>query len=117
MILLSLYACLCMCMCMHGFIGSQSDLSGQGNLQAVILAAFETGSEETKSAAAYALGHVTVGNMGAYLPVLLESLDSGRNEYLLLSSLKEVISCHANQGLVSLIELLRNILIGMYDFR
>jgi cullin-associated NEDD8-dissociated protein 1 len=73
-----------------GEVGSVQDLSAQANLQAVILGAFETGSEETKSAAAYALGHVTVGNMATYLPVVLEALTGGRNQYLLLSALKEV---------------------------
>ena len=76
-----------------GEIGKQKNLSAQANLQSVVLGAFESGSEETKSAAAYALGNTAVGNMATYLPVLLEALGSGRHQYLLLSALKEVNSC------------------------
>jgi len=78
-----------------GETGRQLDMTSQPKLQSVILDAFETGSEETKAGAAYALGHLTVGNMGSYLPVLLKTLNSGKNEYLLLSALKEVITCHS----------------------
>jgi len=86
-----------------GEVGRERDLTAEAGLQDVILAAFEdeNGTEETKAAAAFALGNVAVGNMGAYLPVLLQALDAGgRNEYLLLSALKEVIHCHtATAGL------------------
>lgn len=46
-----------------GELGRQTDLSGIKNLQGIILGTFEGGKEETKTAAAYSLGHVAVGNM------------------------------------------------------
>ena len=52
--------------------------------------------EEVKSAAAFALGSMTVGNMAGYLPVLMEALESGKHQYLLLSSMKELISYHCD---------------------
>ncbi|CAM9970460.1 unnamed protein product [Ascophyllum nodosum] len=80
-----------------GELGRQSDLSSVKNLQEIILRRFEGGSEETKTAAAYSLGHVCVGNMKMYLPGILSAfMKSVKHQYLLLSSLKEVIVCHAN---------------------
>ncbi|CAN0266662.1 unnamed protein product [Hapterophycus canaliculatus] len=46
-----------------GELGRQTDLSRVKNLQNIILGRFEGGNEETKTAAAYSLGHVAVGNM------------------------------------------------------
>ncbi|CAM9481770.1 unnamed protein product, partial [Ectocarpus sp. 8 AP-2014] len=80
-----------------GELGRQSDLSRVKNLQGIILGRFEGGNEETKTAAAYSLGHVAVGNMAMYLPGILDAFEkSVKHQYLLLSSLKEVIVCHAN---------------------
>ncbi|CAM9429024.1 unnamed protein product, partial [Choristocarpus tenellus] len=73
-----------------GELGRQTDLS-----RGIILSTFETGIEETKTAAAYSLGHMAVGNMTKYLPVILDTLEKSRHQYLLLSSLKEVIICHS----------------------
>ena len=67
-------------------------------LKDLILACFDSGSEETKSAAAYALGHLAVGNMVIFLPVVLEAVENNRHQYLLLASLKEIILEHANKG-------------------
>ena len=40
---------------------------------------------------------MTVGNLAGYLPVLVEALEGGgANQYLLLSSLKELISYHCD---------------------
>jgi cullin-associated NEDD8-dissociated protein 1 len=64
----------------------------------MILSCFESNSEETKTAAAYALGHLAVGNMPNFLPVVLQAVCSNRHQYLLLASLKEIIVVHANFG-------------------
>ena len=89
-----------------GELGQQSDLSlgssgsAEGaQLKDLILACFESGSEETKAAAAYALGRLAVGSMVAFLPVVLQAVESNKQQYLLLASLKEIILVHANQGL------------------
>lgn len=81
-----------------GEVGHQMDLSQHADLQTVILSSFESGSEEVKAAAAYALGNIAVGNMTVYLPVLVQALGAGGNEYLLLSALKEVIAAHTCQA-------------------
>eukprot|EP00903_Cladosiphon_okamuranus_P016633 g15341.t1 len=84
-----------------GELGRQTDLSKVKDLQDIILGRFEGGNEETKTAAAYSLGHVAVGNMTLYLPGILNAFEkSKKHQYLLLSALKEVIVCHAStQGL------------------
>lgn len=79
-----------------GELGQKQDLSSVPDLHSFILASFSNGNEETKTAAAYALGHVTLGNMPKYLPSILEYLeDPARPQYLLLSALKEVIIIHS----------------------
>jgi hypothetical protein len=57
---------------------------------------FSSGSEETKMAASYALGYLALGNMEAFLPVVLEAFNGSKYKYFLLASLKEVILVHAN---------------------
>jgi cullin-associated NEDD8-dissociated protein 1 len=84
-----------------GEVGKLVDLSAHHRtVHTVVLAAFDVQSEEVKSAAAFALGSMTVGNIAGYLPVLMESLSSedGAHTYLLLSSLKELISYHCGEG-------------------
>ena len=81
-------------------------------LQQVILGTFSSQSEEVRSAASYALGwlmprhcHVTIlcffvgsvsaGNLQNYLPFILSEIQANpKRQYLLLHSLKEVITCH-----------------------
>src|SRR5690606_11656045 len=41
-----------------GELGQQADLSAAGELKDIIMGAFESSSEEIKTAAAYALGHL-----------------------------------------------------------
>ncbi|CBN79044.1 conserved unknown protein [Ectocarpus siliculosus] len=80
-----------------GELGRQSDLSRVKNLQGIILGRFEGENEERKTGAGYSLGHVAFGNMPMYLPGILDAFErSVKHQYLLLSSLKEVIVCHAN---------------------
>eukprot|EP01027_Heterolobosea_sp_BB2_P027092 GEZU01042303.1.p1 GENE.GEZU01042303.1~~GEZU01042303.1.p1 ORF type:complete len:1246 (-),score=572.27 GEZU01042303.1:103-3840(-) len=75
-----------------GEIGLRVNLSTHGNLQKEIEACFESGSEEIKSAASFALGNVSVGNLGSYLPFILNEIRTNpKRKYLLLHSLKEII--------------------------
>ena len=92
------------------------------DLQLVILNTFSSQSEEVRSAASYALGgwmhlpliithhtdththtqhphthtgSVSAGNLELYLPFILSEIQGNpKRQYLLLHSLKEVISCH-----------------------
>jgi len=51
---------------------------------------FDAGSEKVHLAAAVALGRAGAGNVSAYLPRILSSMNSGKN-YLLLHSVKEML--------------------------
>lgn len=81
-------------------IGRTMNLSAQKELKMVILDAFSSPSEEVKSAASYALGNISVGNLNEYLPFMLKEIGSQpKRQYLLLHSLKEVISSSSADGL------------------
>lgn len=81
-----------------GELGQSTDLSSSStDLKALILTCFDSHAEETKTAAAYALGHLAVGNMITYLPAILETLPGSKHQYLLLASLKEIFLVHADK--------------------
>ncbi|KAM3846314.1 cullin-associated NEDD8-dissociated protein 1-like isoform 2-T3 [Vipera latastei] len=81
-------------------IGRTTNLSAQKELKAVILDAFASPSEEVKSAASYALGNISVGNLKEYLPFMLKEIGGQpKRQYLLLHSLKEVISASPAESL------------------
>lgn len=68
------------------------DLSQVGDLRTTILQLFSHASEEVKTAAAYSLGSVAVGNLEAFLPALLHEMKAQpKKQYLLLHALKEVL--------------------------
>ncbi|KAM3878341.1 cullin-associated NEDD8-dissociated protein 2 [Diretmus argenteus] len=76
-----------------GEVGRSSSLGGSKEVQGVILEAFNSSSEEVKMAASCALGSMAVGSLNDYLPFLLKEISTQpRRQYLLLHSLKEVIS-------------------------
>ncbi|XP_048489474.1 cullin-associated NEDD8-dissociated protein 1 isoform X2 [Plutella xylostella] len=77
-------------------IGKHLDLSTIPHIKDVLLASFTPSSEEVKSAASYALGSVAVGNLPELLPFILSEIDARpRRQYLLLHSLREIISCES----------------------
>lgn len=78
-----------------GEFGRQISLKGYTDVKETILLNFSADGEEVKAAAAYALGSICVGNMEEYLETIMRKLEHGDNSYLLLSSLREVISDHA----------------------
>ncbi|XP_024947857.1 cullin-associated NEDD8-dissociated protein 1 isoform X2 [Cephus cinctus] len=79
-----------------GEIGRHVDLSSIGSLKHVILNSFSSHSEEVKSAASYTLGNVAVGNLPEYLPFILKEIEAQpKRQYLLLHSLKEIITCQS----------------------
>jgi len=76
-----------------GEIGRKADLSKIPALKPAILNSFAHTTEEVKSAASYALGNIALGNLQEYLPFILTEIESTpRLQYLLLHSLKEIIS-------------------------
>ncbi|XP_041836298.1 cullin-associated NEDD8-dissociated protein 2 isoform X2 [Melanotaenia boesemani] len=76
-----------------GEVGRSGSLGGSKEVQGVILEAFSSTSEEVKTAASCALGSMAVGSLNEYLPFLLKEISAQqRRQYLLLHSLKEVIS-------------------------
>ncbi|XP_075014647.1 cullin-associated NEDD8-dissociated protein 1-like isoform X5 [Calonectris borealis] len=86
-------------------IGRTMNLSAQRELKTVILEAFTSPNEEVKSAASYALGNISVGNLKEYLPFMLKEIGSQpKRQYLLLHSLKEVISSSPADGLKPYVE-------------
>lgn len=79
-----------------GEIGKHIDLSGHNEIQTVILDSFSSHNEEVKAAASYALGNVSVGNLPKFLPFVLKEIENQpKRQYLLLHSLKEIISCES----------------------
>uniref|UniRef100_K3X436 TATA-binding protein interacting (TIP20) domain-containing protein n=1 Tax=Globisporangium ultimum (strain ATCC 200006 / CBS 805.95 / DAOM BR144) TaxID=431595 RepID=K3X436_GLOUD len=78
-----------------GEFGRQISLKGYSDVKETISKNFNASGEETKAAAAYALGSICVGNMEEYLETIMHKLEQSDNSYLLLSSLREVISDHA----------------------
>ncbi|KAM7006274.1 cullin-associated NEDD8-dissociated protein 2 isoform 1-T1 [Tautogolabrus adspersus] len=76
-----------------GEVGRSGSLGGSKEVQGVILEAISSTQEEVKTAASCALGSMAVGSLNDYLPFLLKEISSQpRRQYLLLHSLKEVIS-------------------------
>ena len=79
-----------------GEIGRHIDLSSNSALKTTILECFNNPSEEVKSAASYALGNISLGNLKEYLPFVLKEIESQpKRQYLLLHSLKEIISAQS----------------------
>ncbi|XP_012146870.1 cullin-associated and neddylation-dissociated 1 isoform X2 [Megachile rotundata] len=79
-----------------GEIGRHVDLSGINSLKHTILNSFSSHSEEVKSAASYTLGNIAVGNLPEYLPFILKEIEAQpKRQYLLLHSLKEIITCQS----------------------
>ncbi|XP_015254133.1 PREDICTED: cullin-associated NEDD8-dissociated protein 1-like [Cyprinodon variegatus] len=76
-----------------GEVGRNSSLGGSKEVQGVILEALSSTNEEIKTAASCALGGMAVGSLNEFLPFMLKEISAQpRRQYLLLHSLKEVIS-------------------------
>jgi len=84
-----------------GEIGRRVDLSSHADIQNVILSVFDSTSEDASlsNAASFALGNVAVGNLAKFVPFILKDIkDHPNREYLLLHSLKELISRHSSSS-------------------
>lgn len=81
-----------------GEIGKEVDLSAFA-VENVIVASFKSSSEETKSAASHALGSIAVCAMSKYLPYILAEIQKQQeHRYLLLQSLRQLISLKSQSG-------------------
>jgi cullin-associated NEDD8-dissociated protein 1 len=80
-----------------GEVGKEVDLADQrDHIKDVVLESFRQGTEETKSAAAFAFGRMVVGNMVLLQDLTTELNANSSQQYLLLASLREVINTHAS---------------------
>ena len=87
-------------LCIHLF----SDLSKNTALKDIIIESFNHSNEEVKSAASYALGNISLGNLQAYLPFVLHEIETKpKRQYLLLHSLKEVRYVDLESGIIPLV--------------
>lgn len=94
------------CLLTIGEIGRYFDLSSIPSLPQIIIECFCAGTEDVKAAASHALGAVAVGNLQKFLPLILNEIEvQPKRQYLLLHSLKEVISSLSvtNDGLQQLL--------------
>ncbi|XP_033939954.1 LOW QUALITY PROTEIN: cullin-associated NEDD8-dissociated protein 2 [Pseudochaenichthys georgianus] len=83
-----------------GEVGRSGSLGASKEVQGVILEAISSTNEEVRTAASCALGSMAVGSLSDYLPFLLTEISTQpRRQYLLLNSLKEVISACAASSL------------------
>ena len=109
-----------------GEIGQRLDLSQLGGskelaqqLLEIFLHYLDDPNEEIKTAAAYALGRAAVGSKEVFLPPILEAFESSaqKKQYLLLSSLKEVVKCHQKnrQDLTTSVSVIVPHLIGHFS--
>ncbi|EGF77236.1 hypothetical protein BATDEDRAFT_255, partial [Batrachochytrium dendrobatidis JAM81] len=76
-----------------GEIGHYHDLFQTApTLHTTLFNLFDSPSEEIKNAAAFSLGHIAIGNMPLYLPLIVEAVRGATvHQYLSLLALKEVI--------------------------
>lgn len=77
-----------------GEIGRTLDLSKDQSLYKRVLAFYEAKSEEIRSAAAFAIGNMAVGNLGVFLPIIQGQIKDTdpKKRILSLQALKELIS-------------------------
>lgn len=80
---------------------------GADRLKSIYLRYFDSTSEELKHAASYALGYASVGSPATFLQAIVTKLDEDnkKQQYLLLSALREFIQCSSrksnNEGIVT----------------
>lgn len=89
-----------------GEIGRHFDLSVIPGLSQTVLNCFGAQSEDVKAAASHALGAIAVGNLPQFLPFILTEIEGqSKRQYLLLHSLKELISslAQSKEGLQRLV--------------
>jgi cullin-associated NEDD8-dissociated protein 1 len=95
-----------------GEIGRLINLSSHTSLLPAIVSGFDAPDDEMRSAASYALGSIAAGNPAAFVPHLLQRMETAStHDYLILHALKEMLgsggdnlAAHAPQLLPKLLE-------------
>jgi cullin-associated NEDD8-dissociated protein 1 len=82
-----------------GEVGYHVKIDKNLQVKEMVIQCFDSDVEEVRGAAAYALGHLAMGAMPIFLPIIVQAMDSNqssnpRYQYLLLSSLREIIQLH-----------------------
>jgi hypothetical protein len=71
-----------------GEIGRRTDLSSAPNVESAVNSSLNSENEDIRAAASLALGGVACGNLGRFLPALLQSIEGAggqsKQQYLLL---------------------------------
>lgn len=84
-----------------GEIGRKVQLNSKHlQLQEALIGCFASTNNNIKQASAIAIGAIAVGNMDAMLPFILKEIEAHctKRQYLLLHSLKEVITCQQSSS-------------------
>lgn len=79
-----------------GEIGQRSDLSGVKGIIDVLSSLFNSNDDEVKQAGSVSIGNVSVGNLNFFLPAVLKLIQQQTN-YLILTSVREIVLFHAKQ--------------------
>ncbi|CAF0970643.1 unnamed protein product [Adineta steineri] len=88
-----------------GETGKYTDLAqSSSNLQQILLEIFSSPSDDLRTAASYTLGYIGIRNLNAHIPFLLSEIarSQTKRQYLLLHSLREIISYQSHENLPQL---------------
>lgn len=82
-----------------GEIGRLNDLSKIKNLTKAIDELFAHKNGDIKTAASHCLGHICIGNLSHFLPIVIDSINSSdtAHKYLLLIAIREIIDTKLQQ--------------------
>lgn len=90
-----------------GETGKYMDLAQTGShLQQILLEIFSSPSDDLRTAASYTLGYIGIRNLNSHIPFLLNEIarSQTKRQYLLLHSLREIISYQSHENLPRLDE-------------
>uniref|UniRef100_A0A7S3JJY1 TATA-binding protein interacting (TIP20) domain-containing protein n=1 Tax=Euplotes harpa TaxID=151035 RepID=A0A7S3JJY1_9SPIT len=80
-----------------GEIGRLSDMSGNKSITKTIDGLFNHANTDVKIAASHCLGHICIGNLKHFLPIVIDFINNEPNhKYLLLMSIREIIDTKLN---------------------
>ncbi|CAF1075968.1 unnamed protein product, partial [Adineta ricciae] len=101
-----------------GETGKYTDLAqSSSNLQHILLDIFSSPSDDLRTAASYTLGYIGIRNLKSHIPFLLKEIANSqtKRQYLLLHSLREIISYQNHESLPQLDEHIDSIWRTLFD--